>query len=155
MLLLHCRVYSHVCGNLKLANFRLMMNCFSPVQSGQNMIGLVRGRAIKFTIFWSGSGQKITWHYRVELLKTLPDRTLITIHQGFPTCGPRTACGPQGNFMWPAKEPNWNRQMLSCCIYWIKRIKITESLYFHSTFKGLLIFYVFFFFFFFFFSQLW
>ena len=35
----------------KLVHFGSMQNCFGPVRSGENKIGSVRGRAIKFTIF--------------------------------------------------------------------------------------------------------
>ena len=56
MLLLHCRVYSHVYCSLKFVSFGMTINCFGPVWSGQNIIGSVRGWAIKFIIFRSGPG---------------------------------------------------------------------------------------------------
>ena len=66
----------------KLVNFGLMLNCFGPVRSGENIIGSVRGRGHKIYYFSvrSGSGQKITGHYGVGVPKTLPRRTLIEIH---------------------------------------------------------------------------
>ena len=84
MLLSHFKRYSNVCYSLKLVNFGLMINCFGPVRSGagQNIIGSFWGPrvgAIKFTFFSvrSGSGQKIMRHYRVEVPKILPHRTLV------------------------------------------------------------------------------
>ena len=32
---------------------------------------------------------------------------LDTLDQGFPTRGPRAACGPWGNIVWPAKSYNF------------------------------------------------
>ena len=65
---------NHKCCSLKLADFRvfeLMINCYGPVRSGQNIIGSVRGWGHKMYYFsvWSGSGQKITGHYGVEVPK--------------------------------------------------------------------------------------
>ena len=50
----------------KLVNFGLMLNCFSPLWSGENIIGLVRDRGCKIYYFSvrSGSGQKITAYNR-------------------------------------------------------------------------------------------
>ena len=63
----------------KLVNFELMLNCFGPVRSGENIIGSVRGQGHKIYYFSvrSGSGQKITGQYGVGVAKTLPRRTLI------------------------------------------------------------------------------
>ena len=63
----------------KLVNFGLMLNCFGPVRSRENIIGSVRGRGHKIYYFSvrSGSGQKITGQYGVGVPKTLPRRTLI------------------------------------------------------------------------------
>ena len=106
ILLLHCRAYSHVNCSLKLelklkslistqnifhtsefsgrsgsklVNFGLVLNCFGPVRSGENIIGSVRGRGHKIYYFSvrSGSGKKITGQYGVGVPKTLPRRTLI------------------------------------------------------------------------------
>ena len=77
MLLIAGRIHAFIVS-LKLANFGLMLNCFSPVWSGENIIGSVRGRA--HTIYYfsirSGSGQKITGHFGVGMPKTLPRRAL-------------------------------------------------------------------------------
>ena len=66
-------------------NFGLMLNCFGPVRSGENIIGSVRGRGHKIYYFSvrSGSGQKITGQCRFGVPKTLPRRTLIWITQQF------------------------------------------------------------------------
>ena len=63
----------------KLVNFGLMLNCFGPVRSGENIIGSVRGRGHKIYYFSvrSGSEQKITGQYGIGVPKTLPRRTLI------------------------------------------------------------------------------
>ena len=63
----------------KLVNFGLMLNCFGPVRSGENIIGSVRGRGHKIYYFSvrSGSGQNITGQYGVGVPKTLPRRTLV------------------------------------------------------------------------------
>ena len=69
----------------KLNNFGLMLNCFGPVWSGENIIGSVRGWGHKVYCFSvrSGSGQKIMGQYGVGVPKTLPRRTLMhTIYQG-------------------------------------------------------------------------
>ena len=57
----------------------MMLNCFGPVRSGENIIGSVRGRGHKIYYFSvrSGSGQKLTGHFGVGVSKTLPRRTLI------------------------------------------------------------------------------
>ena len=68
----------------KLVNFGLMLNCFGPVRSGENIIGSSGVGAIKFTIFRSGLGQKITGQYGVEVPKTLPRRTLLPTCHSFP-----------------------------------------------------------------------
>ena len=62
----------------KLVHFWLMLNCFGPVRSGENIIGSVRGQGHKIYYFSvrSGSGQKITGQYGVGVPKTLPRRTL-------------------------------------------------------------------------------
>ena len=57
-------------------------NCFVQVRSEQNIIGSFRGRDHK--IHYS---QKITGHYGVGMLKTLPRRTLDSIcSMVFKTC---------------------------------------------------------------------
>ena len=65
----------------KLVNFGLMLNCFSPVRSGKNIIGSVPGRGHKIYYFSvrSWSGQKITGQYGVGVPKALPRGTLVGI----------------------------------------------------------------------------
>ena len=67
-------------------NFGLMLNCFGPVWSGENIIGSVRGQGHKIYYFSvrSGSGQKITGQYRFGVPKTLPRRTLV--HSMYVVC---------------------------------------------------------------------
>ena len=62
----------------KLVNFGLMLDCFGPVRSGENIIGSVRGRGHKIYYFsvLSGSGKKITGQYGFGVPKTLPRRSL-------------------------------------------------------------------------------
>ena len=81
MLLLHCGAYSRVYCSLKLVQFGLMLICFGPVRSGENIIRSVRGRGHRIYFFsvQSGSGQKITGRFRVGVPKTLPRRTLVGI----------------------------------------------------------------------------
>ena len=57
----------------KLLNFGLMLNCFGPVRSGENIIGSVRGRGHKIYYFSvrSGSGQKIMGAIPVRGAKNL------------------------------------------------------------------------------------
>ena len=56
-----------------------MINCFSPVWSGQNIIGSVQDQAhtIYFFVVQSRSVQEVTGHYGVRVPKTLPCRTLV------------------------------------------------------------------------------
>ena len=55
MLLLDCRAYSGVYCSLKL-DFGLMLNCFSQVRSGENIIRSGLGRGHKIYYFWLHSG---------------------------------------------------------------------------------------------------
>ena len=88
-----------------------MLNCFGPVQSGENIIGSVRGRGHKIYYFSvrSGSGQKITGQYLFGVPKTLPRRTLVYIDRT--TLHVRFQFFPKSCF-WPAlffvfKNPHW------------------------------------------------
>ena len=91
----------------KLVNFGLMLNCFGPVRSGENIIGSVRGRGHKVYYFSvrSGSGKKITGQYGFGVPKTLPRRTLHYVlvrdsfHQNYICCN----------------EPEWNVKI--CCSF--------------------------------------
>ena len=69
----------------KLVHFGLMLNCFGPVRSGENIIGSVRGRGHKIYYFSvrSESGQKITGQFGVGVPKTLPRRTLMGTSLGW------------------------------------------------------------------------
>ena len=51
-----CRAYPCVYCSLKLVNFELMLNCFGPVWSRENIIGSVRGRGHKIYYFLVRSG---------------------------------------------------------------------------------------------------
>ena len=59
-----------------------LINCFGVVQSGQKIIGSVRGRGHKIYYFsvQSGLGQKITGHYRVGVPKTLAPKDSKRYH---------------------------------------------------------------------------
>ena len=76
------RAYSRVYCSLKLVNFGLMLNCFGPVRSGENIIWSVRDRGHRIYYFSvrSGSGQEITGRFGVGVPKTLPRRTLVQIN---------------------------------------------------------------------------
>ena len=76
----HTSEFSGQSGS-KIVNFGLMLNCFGPVRSGENIIGSVRGRGHKIYYFSvrSESGKKITGQYGFGVPKTLPSRTLISI----------------------------------------------------------------------------
>ena len=67
-------------SGLKLVNFGLLLNCFSLVRSGENIIGSLWGRSHKIYNFLvrSGSGQ-----YGVGVPKTLPRRTLCVTQTNF------------------------------------------------------------------------
>ena len=72
-------------GSEKLT-LRLMIIFFGLVYSGQNIIWSGQGKAIKYTVFLSRSGQKITGHYKVRVV--MPCRSLPEL-----VCG-----GKQGKF---------------------------------------------------------
>ena len=79
-IIFHTSEFSGRSGS-KLVDFGLMLNCFGPVRSGENIIGSVRGRGHKMYNFSvrSGSGQKITGQYGIGVPKTLPRRTLLVM----------------------------------------------------------------------------
>ena len=81
------RSYSRVCCSPKRVNFGLMIKWFGPVRVEYNRIDPGRGHKSDYFRVRSRSGQKITGHYGVEVLKTLPHRSHFSPSISYVHCG--------------------------------------------------------------------